>query len=184
MVEIVSLKEVRKVKGIQMFKSPVQTAAQGDRIGLCVTQFDAKLLERGLVCKQGIVPLLHAGIINLEKVPYFKGDIATNSKFHISLGHETVLGKITLFQGRPDSKEFSMEQDFKYVDSLAELSKDEESEKDNGGPVYALIEFEHPINVVPGCKGIQSSSPSKEPNINSRSVILFPHFIFSSWLET
>ena len=154
-----SLKESRKVKGIQMFKSPVQTAVQGDRIGLCVTQFDAKLLERGLVCKQGVVPLLYAGIINMEKVLYFKADIATNSKFHISLGHETVLGKITLFQSQKSGqKEFSMDEEFKYVGSLQELSDENdqnspEKDKTQGGTVFALIEFERPVHVVPDCKG-------------------------------
>ena len=158
MVEIVALKETRKVKGIQMFKSPVQTAVQGDRIGLCVTQFDAKLLERGLVCKQGVVPLLYAGIINLKKVLYFKGDIATGSKFHISLGHETVLGKITLFKG---AKEFSMEAEYKFVESLGEEGSDEEEV--SGTEYYALIEFERPVHVVPDCKGKKTALPLHPP---------------------
>jgi selenocysteine-specific elongation factor len=34
---------VKKVKSMQMFRAPVQKASQGDRIGLCVTQFDPKV---------------------------------------------------------------------------------------------------------------------------------------------
>ena len=34
---------------MQMFRKPVERAMQGDRIGLCVTQFDPDKLERGLV---------------------------------------------------------------------------------------------------------------------------------------
>ena len=41
-VEIASLGETRKVKSMQMFKKPVTKAVQGDRIGMCVTQFDSK----------------------------------------------------------------------------------------------------------------------------------------------
>ena len=67
-VEIVSIKEPRKVKGIQRFKAPVQSASQGDRIGLCVTQFDAKLLERGIVCAPGAVKSMCACVIPLQKV--------------------------------------------------------------------------------------------------------------------
>jgi selenocysteine-specific elongation factor len=37
---------------MQMFRKPVDKAIQGDRIGLCVTQFDPDKLERGLVCKK------------------------------------------------------------------------------------------------------------------------------------
>jgi selenocysteine-specific elongation factor len=57
-IEIASLKEVRKVKSLQMFKKPVQSASQGDRIGMCVTQFDAKALERGIVCATGKIQSL------------------------------------------------------------------------------------------------------------------------------
>ena len=61
MVEISALKESRKVKSMQMFKKPVQQAKQGDRIGLCVTQFDASLLERGLVATPGYLPTIFGG---------------------------------------------------------------------------------------------------------------------------
>ena len=38
------------MKSLQVFHKPVDRAAAGDRVGLCVTQFDASLLERGLIC--------------------------------------------------------------------------------------------------------------------------------------
>ena len=34
----------------------MQFCQQGDRAGLCVTQLDAKLVERGIVCAPGSVP--------------------------------------------------------------------------------------------------------------------------------
>ena len=67
-------------------------------MGLCVTQFDPKLLERGLVCSVGALPtiegktllvllfnfncLCQGGIISVEKVPYFKSEVKTKAKFH------------------------------------------------------------------------------------------------------
>ncbi len=92
-VEIASLKECRKVKSLQMFRRPIQSACQGDRVGLCVTQFDSKDLERGLVAAPGYLPTVAAGVVALRRIPYFKGEIATRAKFHMSLGHETVLAK-------------------------------------------------------------------------------------------
>ena len=97
MVEISALKEVRKVKSIQMFKKPVNKAKQGDRIGLCVTQFEASQLERGLVATPGYLPTVFGAIVTIRRISYFKGEILSKCKFHISIGHETVLAKLTLF---------------------------------------------------------------------------------------
>ena len=46
---------MRKVKSMQMFRKPIHRAIQGDRIGICVTQFDPDKLERGLICKDILV---------------------------------------------------------------------------------------------------------------------------------
>ena len=97
MVEISALKETRKVKSIQMFKKPVNKAKQGDRIGLCVTQFEASQLERGLVATPGYLPTVFGAVVTIDRISYYKGDILSKSKFHISIGHETVLAKLTLF---------------------------------------------------------------------------------------
>lgn len=57
-IELPALKAVRKVKSMQMFRQPVQQASQGDRLGICVTQFDPKQLERGLACTPDSLPLI------------------------------------------------------------------------------------------------------------------------------
>ena len=90
------------------------------------------------------------------KIPYFKGEIATKSKFHISLGHETVLGRLTLFYS--DSNEnFSLEKEYHYLESMSDLESTEEEgeskEKLNRRRVFAIVEFERPVPVVPKCKG-------------------------------
>lgn len=56
-IEIPALKISKKVKSIQKFHIPVQHAIQGDRLGICVTQFDPDQVERCLVCSPGY---LHA----------------------------------------------------------------------------------------------------------------------------
>ncbi len=45
-IEVAALKEVRKVKSIQIFRKPAQVAIQGDRAGICVTQFDSHQLGK------------------------------------------------------------------------------------------------------------------------------------------
>ena len=52
-LELPELRVQKKVKSMQMFRRPVQACSQGDRLGICVTQLDAKLVERGLACTPG-----------------------------------------------------------------------------------------------------------------------------------
>jgi len=52
-LELPDLKLQRKVKGMQMFRAPVAACGQGDRVGICVTQVEAKLIERGVACSPG-----------------------------------------------------------------------------------------------------------------------------------
>lgn len=52
-VEIPALALEKKIKSMQSFKKPVDSAMQGDRVALCVTQLDSSLLERGVVCAPG-----------------------------------------------------------------------------------------------------------------------------------
>jgi selenocysteine-specific elongation factor len=62
------MKVTKKVKSMQMFHKPVERAVQGDRVGICVTQFDPKLLERGLVCSPQTAATVYAGIIGVTPI--------------------------------------------------------------------------------------------------------------------
>ena len=102
-----------------MFRKPIDRAMQGDRIGLCVTQFDPDKLERGLICKSstrmiwsisssfsatpGVIKIFHGLIVRLNKVRHFKHEIESRTKFHITCGHSTVMGKILLFADRSEN---------------------------------------------------------------------------------
>lgn len=52
-MEIPALKVCKKIKSMQMFHEPIQHASQGDRLGICVTQFDPTHVERCLVSSPG-----------------------------------------------------------------------------------------------------------------------------------
>ena len=96
-IEIPSIALTRKIKSIEMFKTPVDSIMQGDRAGICVTKFDPKTLERGLACELNYLPKIYAAIIDFNKVKYYKSDICSKSNFHINVGYENVIAKITLF---------------------------------------------------------------------------------------
>lgn len=81
---------------------------QGDRSGICVANLDAKLIERGVASSPGSVSLVSSAIAVVRKVKYFHGKLQSNSKFHISVGHNTVMASVTFFGGKElSSKPFS-----------------------------------------------------------------------------
>lgn len=81
-IEIPSLALKKKVKSMQMFHKPVISAMQGDRLGICVTQFDSKLMERGFVCEPLTIQAVQVVVISLAKVRFFKAKQTPKMKFH------------------------------------------------------------------------------------------------------
>nr|XP_061796623.1 selenocysteine-specific elongation factor-like isoform X2 [Nerophis lumbriciformis] len=169
-VEIPALKVSKKVKSIQMFRKPVSGAMQGDRVGVCVTQFDPKLLERGVVCTPGSLRTLYAAVISARKIGYFKGSLCTRAKFHITVGHETVMARVTFFglpercPDTPDLQPCSLETAFSfdreylyqedYVAGQGEPSPAPDPEQ------WALLEFERPVTCPLLCLVIGSKLDS------------------------
>jgi selenocysteine-specific elongation factor len=96
-IEFPELKVERKVKSIQMFKRPVSSASQGDRVGVCVTQLSAEQLERGIACTPGSMKTWTAGIVAVRPVRFYKGASRSGAKFHLTVGHSTVMAKATFF---------------------------------------------------------------------------------------
>ncbi|XP_065087911.1 selenocysteine-specific elongation factor [Ochlerotatus camptorhynchus] len=139
-VEIPKLKLVKKVKSMQMFKQSQQIAKQGDRIGICITQFDPKLLERGLLCYPGYVSDIYAAVLQLNPIQYYKGIVKHKAKFHITCGYETVMGTVILFKGTDPG--FTIAEQYEFLEELGQDAAGEVS------PILALLEFERPIQAV------------------------------------
>ena len=102
-IELPQLHLQRKVKSLQMFRKPVKAARQGDRVGICVTNLDAGLIERGIAAAPGTVPLLHSALCVVKKVRFFRGACKSMTKFHITIGHSTVIASAVFF----GAKQFS-----------------------------------------------------------------------------
>ena len=96
-IDFPELKQQRRIKSMQMFKKPVQNVTQGDRVGVCVTQLDAKALERGIACSHGHVTLVSSAIVSVRQIRFFKGACRTGAKFHFTVGHTTVMVTATFF---------------------------------------------------------------------------------------
>lgn len=88
----------KKVRSLQMFRQPVTEAMQGDRVAMCVAALDAKELERGIVLGEKYpVPMIDAAVCVVDKISYFKSTATTKSKFHVTLGHQTVMATAYFF---------------------------------------------------------------------------------------
>ncbi|XP_057626218.1 selenocysteine-specific elongation factor isoform X2 [Chionomys nivalis] len=201
-VEIPALKVVKKVKSMQMFHTPVTSAIQGDRLGICVTQFDPKLLERGLVCAPESLHTIHAALISVEKIPYFRGPLQTKAKFHITVGHETVMGRMLFFSPAPDSFDLEPKLDFfdlsrEYLFQEQYLCKDSMPTATEGGDEvdvkaghtpggqcprqqWALVEFEKPVTCPRLCLVIGSRL---DADIHTNTCRLAFHGVLLQGLE-
>ena len=110
MVEFPTLATRKKIKGLQMFRRKANIIQQGDRAGICVSNFDAKLMERGIIAAPGTVKLIRGAIAVVRKVRFFKGRLNSGAKFHISVGHTTVMATVTFWGAREIAQQQEEEQ--------------------------------------------------------------------------
>ena len=102
-IELPELGIVKKVKSMQMFKRPVQDCAKGDRLGICVTQLDPKLIERGMLAAPGTVPRFSTAVVLAQKIRYYKGRVLSKMKFHVTVGHVTAMATAEFFGDKSEA---------------------------------------------------------------------------------
>lgn len=144
-VEIPALKLQRKVKSMQMFHRPVTSASQGDRVGVCVVQLDAKMMERGLVAAPGSVHEVNAVVASVERIRFHKSPVLSKGRYHVTLGHSTVMAEATFFRAPSNDRTplasepavtnsgrefpnsgFSFSSEYLYSDSLPDAASERE----------------------------------------------------------
>jgi len=96
-VELPEFGVVRKVKSIQQFKHAVDSAEQGDRCAIAVTNVDASKIERSVACAPGTVKSSPLVIALVRRVRYFALQCKTGSKIHVTLGPSTGVATVTWF---------------------------------------------------------------------------------------
>ena len=177
-IEIASLGIERKIKSLQIFRHTTGEAFAGDRIGLTVTpQISADSFERGILCTPKSVPTVLACLARLRRIIYYHGSIISRqSLFHITVGHETSLGRLTLFSDLPynqEEEEDAITSKILSHDYLYELNCNHEEEISHG----ALIEFERPLRVPPNSLIVISKLDSQLESSNQCRLALFGRFI-------
>lgn len=143
-LEIPKLGLCRKVKSMQMYKKPKREAAQGDRVGICLTQFSHNDMERGVLAAPSYLRHVYVVVLKVNRIKYFKQTIKTKSKLHMSIGHETVLGKVLFFtspsETLTESDQLLYKEELEPVETTIEKTLSEN--------IFVIIEFEKPVLVA------------------------------------
>ncbi|KAL7057210.1 hypothetical protein AAHC03_019383 [Spirometra sp. Aus1] len=146
-VEIPQHKLQKKVKSIQMFRTPVEMIGPGDRAGICVAQLDPAVMERGFLTKPGsLLPCSACLLSNVTKIGYFKSAVCSKGKFHVSVGQDTVLARITCLQACTANPACGEPREFQYLEMLPDASRD--SSVVGPDRTFMLLQFDSPV-VVP-----------------------------------
>lgn len=160
-IELPDLAVVKKVKGIQSFKQPVQTCRQGDRVGIRVNGLDASTVERGIAIAPGSMSRISQVVIDVQAVPFFQSISKSGGKFHTTIGHTTVIAVATFFSklGSRNAGESVGNQQFdpvslyEYVESTsAEVQSPPdpiEANREAGRKLFALLQFEQDVFCPP-----------------------------------
>ena len=66
-------------------------------MGICVTQFDPSQFERGYVCSPSTMCSVYGAIVSIHRISYYKLPITSKHKFHVTIGHDTVMATLQMF---------------------------------------------------------------------------------------
>lgn len=62
-----------------------------------MTQFDPSQFERGYVCGPSTLTSVYAAIVSIHRIAYYKLPITSKQKFHVTMGHDTVMASLQIF---------------------------------------------------------------------------------------
>ena len=93
------------------FRESKAEAKCGDRAAICVTQFDSKKVERGLLSSTNLKPISRV-VCKIHRVKLFREKIKSKTKFNITVGHQTCSANISLFEQYESSSTGQAELDF------------------------------------------------------------------------
>lgn len=78
-----------------------------------MTQVDPGIMERGFLAAPDSLPPFQACLLtDVKRIVYFKGSVKSKHLFHISIGQDTLLARITCL--RRIRKSLNTEEDFEY----------------------------------------------------------------------
>lgn len=80
-----------------MFKKPVKEICQGDRGAILVPPFKTDEIDRCLITSSNFLKKVKESIVIIQMCKYFKGNVKSKDKFHITIGHQNIMADLYLF---------------------------------------------------------------------------------------
>uniref|UniRef100_A0A914R297 Selenocysteine-specific elongation factor 3rd domain-containing protein n=1 Tax=Parascaris equorum TaxID=6256 RepID=A0A914R297_PAREQ len=90
-VVIPSLKEKRKVKGMQRWKEDIKCASMGERVGVLFQDIPTKDIDRTVIFQPAALDAVQVALASITLISQFKCELSDRSKIHVSIGFETVM---------------------------------------------------------------------------------------------
>ncbi len=85
---------------MEIFRKPVNSVQQGDRVAMLMTHLQAQNIERAIICLPNSMRKIQKFVVDINKVRLYKRPIKNKMKFHIISGHQTVMGELRLFYSK------------------------------------------------------------------------------------
>lgn len=158
-LELPDLGIIKPVKGLQVFHEPVDRCAQGDRVAVRVHGLDASGVERGIAGSPGTLTRVSQIIVAVHQVPFFQSTVKTGGKFHVTVGHATVMATATFFSNVGDARQhsgggFVPSEMYELVDQIAPVDHDRDQDHVHPAPreltgMFALLQFEQDVFCPP-----------------------------------
>uniref|UniRef100_A0A0M3HNH7 Tr-type G domain-containing protein n=1 Tax=Ascaris lumbricoides TaxID=6252 RepID=A0A0M3HNH7_ASCLU len=104
-VVIPSLKEKRKVKGMQRWKEDIKCACMGERVGVLFQDIPTKDIDRTVIFQPAALDTVQVALASITQISHFKCELSDRSKIHVSIGFETVMATCQ-FLVEDDKEEF------------------------------------------------------------------------------
>jgi hypothetical protein len=115
-------------------------------------------MERGIISEPGLIKSgTRAAVIKISKVPFYKGSIESKKRYHVSIGYCTVTAVVTLFKTGSSSDSFELGKEYEFVNELKSEKKDLTTTPQTTEQMYAVLEFDKPVFMLPNTLVIGSN---------------------------
>ncbi|PJF17483.1 hypothetical protein PSACC_02706 [Paramicrosporidium saccamoebae] len=156
-LEICSLQTTCKIKTIQSYKRSMNSAMQGDRVGLGVTGLvSVDGIERTLLSIPGHQRPIDSFVMTARPIKYYKHPLISGVKLHVSVLHQTTTGTLTFYRASGEEGEF--------INTIEDCSSD----------VKVLVQLTMRVIAPPG-SAVLVSKLDDDPKAKSCRLALYGH---------
>ncbi|CAI4230246.1 unnamed protein product [Auanema sp. JU1783] len=124
-IELPLIKESRKVKGLESWKTKAEKIMLGERAAILVQNIDSDRFSRAMICEPGVLTEIQSCLCDVNAIAFYRTTVTSGTKFHITAGFETVVAQCHFLKPTENDE----------YENIPSLQSD----------CLVLMELEHPI---------------------------------------